>query len=103
MDARTTWPALLNALLDGESLTAEETAWAMNEIMSGEATEAQIAGFAVAMRAKGETIAEVSGLAAGMLAHATPIEVPGDLVDLVGTGGGRGRPAHLSPRSAVGS
>jgi anthranilate phosphoribosyltransferase len=101
MDARTTWPALLNALLDGESLTAEETAWAMNEIMSGEATEAQIAGFAVAMRAKGETIAEVSGLAAGMLAHATPIEVPGDLVDLVGTGGDRAHTVNISTMSAI--
>src|SRR5918999_993576 len=101
MDARTTWPALLNALLDGESLTAEETAWAMNEIMSGEATEAQIAGFAVAMRAKGETIAEVSGLAAGMLGPATPIEVPGDLVDLVGTGGDRAHTVNISTMSAI--
>ena len=66
MDARTTWPALLNALLDGESLTAEETAWAMNEIMSGEATDVQIAGFAVAMRAKGETIAGDLGDGAGV-------------------------------------
>src|SRR5918992_2332761 len=101
MDARTTWPALLNALLDGESLTAEETAWAMNEIMSGEATEAQIAGFAVAMRAKGETIAEVSGIAAGMLAHANPIHVPGDLVDLVGTGGDRAHTVNISTMSAI--
>ena len=67
MDARTTWPALLNALLDGESLTAEETAWAMNEIMSGEATDVQIAGFAVAMRAKGETIA--GGRTVALLPH----------------------------------
>ena len=77
MDPRTTWPALLNALLNGQSLSADETAWAMNEIMSGQATDVQIAGFAVALRAKGETVAEVSGLATGMLAHATPITVPG--------------------------
>ncbi|MDX6430523.1 MAG: anthranilate phosphoribosyltransferase, partial [Streptosporangiaceae bacterium] len=76
MDTRTTWSALLNALLDGESLSAEETSWAMNEIMAGEATDAQIAGFAIALRAKGETVAEVSGIAEGMLANATPIHVP---------------------------
>ncbi|MGH3392219.1 MAG: anthranilate phosphoribosyltransferase, partial [Actinomadura sp.] len=49
-DSRPTWPALLNTLLGGESLSAAETAWAMNEIMADQATDAQIAGFAVAMR-----------------------------------------------------
>jgi anthranilate phosphoribosyltransferase len=101
MDARTTWPALLNALLEGESLAAEETIWAMNQIMAGEATDAQIAGFAVAMRAKGETVAEVAGLAAGMLANATPIEVPGDIADLVGTGGDRAHTVNISTMGAV--
>ncbi len=66
MDMRTTWPSLLNALLAGENLTADETAWAMGEIMSGTATSAQIAAFAVALRAKGETVAEVTGLARAM-------------------------------------
>jgi anthranilate phosphoribosyltransferase len=101
MDMRTTWPALLNALLDGESLSAEETSWAMNEIMAGEATDAQIAGFAIALRAKGETVAEVSGIAEGMLANATPIRVAGDIVDLVGTGGDRSHTVNISSMSAV--
>lgn len=101
MDARTTWPALLNALLDGDSLAAEETAWAMNQIMTGEASDAQIAGFAVAMRAKGETVAEVAGLAEGMLANATPIEVPGDIADLVGTGGDRAHTVNISTMASV--
>ncbi|MGI5321897.1 anthranilate phosphoribosyltransferase [Actinomadura nitritigenes] len=101
MDARTTWPALLNALLDGESLTSEETAWAMNTIMSGEATDAQIAGFAVAMRAKGETVAEVSGLADGMMDNATPVDVPGRIADLVGTGGDRAHTVNISTMAAV--
>ncbi|HXA59994.1 MAG TPA: anthranilate phosphoribosyltransferase [Streptosporangiaceae bacterium] len=101
MDARTTWSALLNALLDGESLPAEETAWAMNEIMSGEATDAQIAGFAIALRAKGETVAEVSGIAEGMLANATPISVGGDIVDLVGTGGDRAHTVNISTMGAI--
>ncbi|KAB2370705.1 anthranilate phosphoribosyltransferase [Actinomadura montaniterrae] len=101
MDARTTWPALLNALLDGDSLTSEETAWAMNTIMAGEATDAQIAGFAVAMRAKGETVAEVSGLADGMMDNATPVDVPGRIADLVGTGGDRAHTVNISTMAAV--
>jgi anthranilate phosphoribosyltransferase len=101
MDPRTTWPALLNALLDGQSLSADETAWAMNEIMSGQATDVQIAGFAVALRAKGETVAEVTGLASGMLSHATPITVPGRAVDLVGTGGDRAHTVNISTMGAI--
>jgi len=81
------WPALIRALIGGQALTAEQTAWAMNEIMEGAASPAQIAGFGVALRAKGETAAEMSGLAASMLAHATPISIPGPVTDLVGTGG----------------
>jgi anthranilate phosphoribosyltransferase len=81
------WPALIRALIGGQALTAEQTAWAMNEIMEGAASAAQIAGFGVALRAKGETAQEMAGLAASMLAHATPITIEGPVTDLVGTGG----------------
>src|SRR6202051_4277912 len=81
------WPALLRALIGVRALTAEQTAWAMNEIMEGAASAAQIAGFGVALRAKGETAQEMAGLAASMLAHATPITIEGPVTDLVGTGG----------------
>ena len=101
MDARTTWPAVLNALLDGDSLSAEEAAWAMNQIMTGEATDAQIAGFVIALRAKGETVAEVSGIAEGMLANATPISISGHTADLVGTGGDRAHTVNVSSMSAI--
>ena len=84
---RPSWPALIRALIGGRALTAEQTAWAMNEIMEGAASPAQIAGFGVALRAKGETVDEMSGLAASMLAHATPISIAGPVTDLVGTGG----------------
>jgi anthranilate phosphoribosyltransferase len=84
---RPSWPALIRALIGGRALTAEQAGWAMNEIMEGAATPAQIAGFGVALRAKGETAEEMAGLAASMLAHATPITVPGPVTDLVGTGG----------------
>ncbi|GAB2491991.1 anthranilate phosphoribosyltransferase [Streptosporangium sandarakinum] len=101
MDARTTWPALLSALIAGEHLTADETAWAMNEIMSGTATPAQVAGFAVALRAKGETVAEVTGLARTMLEHATPLTVEGRVVDIVGTGGDRAHTVNVSTMAAI--
>ncbi|HMA45602.1 MAG TPA: anthranilate phosphoribosyltransferase, partial [Frankiaceae bacterium] len=74
-----TWPELLSALLRGESLTAERTAWAMGEIMDGEATPAQVAGFVVALRAKGETADEVTGLVRAMLDHAAPLPLPDGL------------------------
>ncbi|MEU4325244.1 anthranilate phosphoribosyltransferase [Nonomuraea dietziae] len=101
MDARTTWPALLSALLSGEHLTADETAWAMREIMSGSATPAQIAGFAIALRAKGETVAEVTGLARTMLELATPLKVEGPVVDIVGTGGDRAHTVNVSTMAAI--
>jgi anthranilate phosphoribosyltransferase len=101
MDPRTTWPALLNALLTGQSLSADETTWAMQEIMSGQATDVQIAGFVVALHAKGETVAEVSGLATGMLAHSTPVPVRGPAVDLVGTGGDQRHTVNISTMGAI--
>ncbi|SRR6266498_361417 len=101
MDDRTTWPALIGALLKGESLSVAEAAWAMNEIMSGAATPAQIAGFGVALRAKGETVAEMTGLAQAMLDHALPVRIPGRIVDLVGTGGDGARTVNISTMAAI--
>jgi anthranilate phosphoribosyltransferase len=101
MDARTTWPALLSALLAGEHLTADETSWAMKEIMTGAATPSQIAGFAMALRAKGETVAEVTGLARFMLDIATPLTVRGPVVDIVGTGGDRAHTVNVSTMAAI--
>ena len=101
MDSSTTWPALISALIKGEALTADEAAWAMNEIMDGAATPVQIAGFGVALRIPGETAAELSGLAAAMLGHATPLAIPGPLTDLVGTGGDRAHTVNISTMGAI--
>src|ERR1700684_3698399 len=81
------WPSLIRALIGGRALTAEQTAWGMNEIMEGAGSPAQIAGVGGGLRGQGETAAEMSGLAASMLAHATPISIPGPVTDLVGSGG----------------
>ncbi|MCX4848467.1 anthranilate phosphoribosyltransferase [Streptomyces sp. NBC_00893] len=96
-----TWPGVLNPLLRGENLTADDTAWAMDRIMCGEASDVQIAGFAVALRAKGETIDEVSGLVRAMYEHANTIHVPGRTVDIVGTGGDLAKTVNISTMSAV--
>jgi anthranilate phosphoribosyltransferase len=95
------WPALIRALIARQALTAEQTAWAMNEIMEGAATPAQIAGFGVALRAKGETAAEMSGLAASMLAHAAPISIAGPVTDLVGTGGDGALTVNVSTMATI--
>ncbi|MGH3344229.1 MAG: anthranilate phosphoribosyltransferase [Carbonactinosporaceae bacterium] len=95
------WPDVLARLLRGEDLDASDTAWAMDQVMSGEATSAQIAGFAVALRAKGETVAEFEGLVRAMYDHATTIDVPGRAVDIVGTGGDRAHTVNISTMSAI--
>jgi anthranilate phosphoribosyltransferase len=96
-----TWPALIRALIQGETLHAGQTAWAMNEIMDGAASPAQIAGFGVALRAKGETAEEMAGLAEAMLAHATPIKVTGPVTDLVGTGGDGALTVNVSTMATI--
>jgi anthranilate phosphoribosyltransferase len=96
-----TWPDLLSTLVAGNDLDRSAAAWAMGQILSGEATDVQIAGFAVALRSKGETVTEISGLAETMLELATPIEVPGPAVDIVGSGGDRSNTVNISTMAAV--
>ena len=95
------WPSVLSALLARRDLSTAETAWAMGEILSGAATPAQIAGFIVALRAKGETVDEVDGLVRTMYEHAETIEVPGRSVDVVGTGGDRAHTVNISTMAAI--
>ncbi|MCC2319933.1 anthranilate phosphoribosyltransferase [Cellulomonas xiejunii] len=97
----TTWPDLLTSLVRGQDLDSARTAWAMDQIMSGEASPSQVAGFLVALRAKGETVAELAGLADMMLTHAHRFEVPGRAVDIVGTGGDRLHTVNISTMAAL--
>lgn len=96
-----TWPALLQSLLAGRDLDVEQARWAMGQVMSGEASPVQLAGFLVALRAKGETVAELTGLADEMLAHAHRIAVPGRCVDVVGTGGDLKHTVNISTMAAI--
>lgn len=95
------WPEVLTALVRGTDLAADQTAWAMGEILTGAATPVQIAGFAVALRAKGETVEEMQGLVDAMYAHATPLTVDGRTLDVVGTGGDRSFSVNISTMSAI--
>jgi anthranilate phosphoribosyltransferase len=95
------WPDLITALVGGSDLTAAQTAWAMDEILGGEASPVQIAGFVVALRAKGETVEEISGLVDALYRHAVPLELPGRWVDVVGTGGDRSMSVNISSMAAI--
>lgn len=96
-----TWPSVLGRLIDRSDLSEEETAWAMDQIMSDAATPSQIGGFAVGLRAKGETPAEISGMASAMLAHARTLDIDYTAVDIVGTGGDRAGSVNISTMSAL--
>lgn len=100
-----TWSQLISAMLRSEELSTADAAWAMNEIMEGSATPAQIAAFAIALRAKGETAGEIAGLVETMLAHATRVGMPEALranaVDIVGTGGDQAHTVNISTMGAV--
>jgi anthranilate phosphoribosyltransferase len=95
------WPEVLSTLLAGRDLAVAQAGWAMEEILSGEATPAQIAGFVIALRAKGESVDEVEGLVQTMYDHASTIDVPGRTLDVVGTGGDRSSTVNLSTMAAI--
>lgn len=96
-----TWPDLLTRLVAGEDLDRTTSTWAMDQVLSGDLTAVQVAGFAVALRAKGETVEELSGLADGMLGRATPLELDPETVDIVGTGGDRANTVNISTMAAI--
>ncbi len=97
----TFWPNLLTRLAAHESLTADETAEAMRAIMLGQATQAQMGGFLMALRTKGETAEELEGLASTMLELAQAVDPPGPVIDTCGTGGDRAGTLNVSTLGAI--
>jgi anthranilate phosphoribosyltransferase len=92
----------LAKLLDGRDLSREESRRVMGSIMDGEATPAQIAGFLVALRLKGETADEIAGCAEAMREHVLAVKPNrGDLVDTAGTGGDGARTFNISTAAAL--
>jgi anthranilate phosphoribosyltransferase len=73
----------------------------MDEVMSGNASPVQLAGLLVALRAKGETVEELAGLADAMLGHSVGIDLPSEAIDIVGTGGDRAFTVNISTMAAL--
>jgi len=96
-----TWPDVFRALTLGQDLEESLTAWAMGEMMSGDATEGQVGAFLLALAAKGVTVPELRGLTDVMVRHARPVHVPGETLDIVGTGGDRLGTVNLSTMSSL--
>lgn len=99
-----TWPDITAALIAGNDLTVADAQWAMAQVMSGTASPVQLAGFLVALRAKGETVNEMLGLSQAMLDNAVPypdLEHSQQAVDIVGTGGDRLHTVNISTMAAV--
>jgi anthranilate phosphoribosyltransferase len=90
----------ISTLIEGKSLSFEESSGAMEDMMSGEATPAQIAAFLTALRIKGETSDEIAGLASVMRAKAMPVRVYGTTIDIVGTGGDGSGSFNISTAAA---
>ncbi|MDQ4149291.1 MAG: anthranilate phosphoribosyltransferase [Actinomycetota bacterium] len=95
-----TWPEILHRLFAGESLTRQQAAWAMGQIMEGNATAAQFGAFVGSLRAKGETVDEIVGLVETMRANALKVEVEEAAVDTCGTGGDGSGTINVSTISA---
>jgi anthranilate phosphoribosyltransferase len=95
------WPAVLSKLTAGESLSRDEAARAMREIMQGQATPAQIGGFLMALRTKGETVDELEGLSGTTLELAQPVRTTEQVVDTCGTGGDRAGTFNISTVTAL--
>lgn len=95
------WASVLGKLARRQDLAPEEAAVAMSAILEGQATPVQIAGFALALRMKGETTAEMAALVRTLLRYAERLEVDGPLVDTAGTGGDRSGTVNVSTMAAL--
>ncbi len=95
------WPTILDTLVARRDLSSEAAAWAMRQVVAGDATAAQLAAFLMALRAKGETAAEIDGLVTALLLAANPVVVPGPTVDIAGTGGDGTNAVNISSMAAI--
>jgi anthranilate phosphoribosyltransferase len=91
----------IGALVKGQNLGREDAAQVMEEIMSGQATPAQLGAFLTALSIKGETAEEIAGLASVMQAKAIPVKVEGPVLDVVGTGGDGLNTFNISTAAAL--
>ena len=91
----------IETLIEGQDLSQETAQRAMEFIMTGEATPAQLAAFLTALRMKGETVDEITGFAKAMREAAVPVNVDGPVIDTCGTGGDGSGSYNISTASAI--
>ena len=96
-----TWPNVLSTLVGGGDLSREQASWTLRQIMSGEASEGQIGAFMMALRTKGETVEELSGLVDVMLENCLVLGTGQDALDIVGTGGDLVGTVNISSMASV--
>ncbi|WP_193106405.1 anthranilate phosphoribosyltransferase [Brachybacterium sp. FME24] len=96
-----TWSTITSRLVRGEELDVFEASWAMDEVMSGNATAVQLAGFLVSLQAKGVSSGELAALADSMVSHARPVQAPERSIDIVGTGGDLAQTVNISTMASM--
>lgn len=96
-----TWSRITAQLVRGSELDVAAASWAMDEVMSGNASAVQLAGFLVSLQAKGVTSSELEALADSMITHARPVDVPAKAVDIVGTGGDLAQTVNISTMASI--
>ncbi|SMH39774.1 anthranilate phosphoribosyltransferase [Rathayibacter oskolensis] len=101
MSETLSWPRILGSLLESSDMSVSEATWAMEQVMQGAATPAQLAGLLVALRAKGETVDEIVGFRDAILEHALPLDVDPMALDIVGTGGDRFGTVNISSTASI--
>ena len=101
MTTELSWPLILGRLLEKSHLDRASAAWAMNQIMAGEAEESQIGAFMIGLRAKGESVDELAGLVDVMLERSVILDTGSDAVDIVGTGGDMVGTVNISTMASI--
>ncbi|MBF0815338.1 anthranilate phosphoribosyltransferase [Microbacterium paludicola] len=99
--AEPTWPDVLTTVLSRTNLSVSEATWAMRQVMEGRATPAQLGGFLLALRAKGESVEEIIGFRDAILEAAVPLDVDPNVLDIVGTGGDRVGTVNISSTASI--
>lgn len=95
------WSEILSTLLAQDDLSVSDASWAMDQVMAGQASDAQLAAFLIALRAKGETVDEIVGFRDAVLDHAVALDVDPLALDIVGTGGDRHGTVNVSTMASI--
>lgn len=101
MSEKLNWPNVLGKLVAKTDLNRAEATWSLDQIMSGETEPGIIAAFIIALRTKGESVTELSGLVDAMLTNALKLEIGTDAVDIVGTGGDMFGTVNISSMASI--